>query len=115
MKDDPYNEAFFMAHEDDSIWLVTYADLMTILLVFFILLYALVYFEKEKFKDAVERIKVQVEQDAALIGLMELMGNPEKKDTQISIEDLMPMVPNISEENRAQNRRVEFVLEKKKN
>ncbi|MBU2454443.1 MAG: flagellar motor protein MotB [Proteobacteria bacterium] len=77
-----------MTYDDDATWLVTYADLMTILLVFFILLYTLSFFEKEKYRHAVETIKVQVEENENLIGLMELMEIPETADTRITIENI---------------------------
>ncbi len=77
-----------IADDDDSPWLITYADLMTILLVFFVLLYTLAFFEKEQYRHAVESIKVQVEADENMIGLMELMEIPERPDTQITIEDI---------------------------
>ncbi|MCP3873022.1 MAG: flagellar motor protein MotB [Desulfobacteraceae bacterium] len=87
MRDNSYNSTF-ITYDDDATWLITYADLMTILLVFFILLYTLSFFEKEKYRRAVETIKVQVEEDENLIGLMELMEIPEAADTQITIEDI---------------------------
>ncbi len=87
MRDNSYNNGF-ITYDDESTWLVTYADLMTILLVFFVLLYTLAFFEKEQYRHAVESIKVQIEEDENLIGLMELMEIPEQVDTQISIEDI---------------------------
>lgn len=90
MRDNSYNSGF-ITYDDDAPWLVTYADLMTILLVFFVLLYTLSFFEKEMYKKAVEKIKVQVQEDADLIGLMELMEVPETTDSQISIEDITGM------------------------
>lgn len=87
MRDNSYNSSF-ITYDDDATWLVTYADLMTILLVFFILLYTLASFEKEKYRQAVDDIKVKVEQGQNLIGLMELMEIPQTADTQITIEDI---------------------------
>ncbi len=87
MRDNTYNSTF-ITYDDEATWLVTYADLMTMLLVFFILLYTLASFEKEKYRKAVEDIKVQVEQGQNLIGLTELMEIPETADTRISIEDI---------------------------
>lgn len=84
---DHYNSSF-ITYDDDATWLVTYADLMTILLVFFVLLFTLSAFEKEKYKHAVETIKVQIEESENLIGLMELMEVPETFDTRITIEDI---------------------------
>ncbi len=87
MRDNSYNSGF-ITYDDEATWLVTYADLVTILLVFFILLYALVSFQTEKYKHAVETIKIQLKDTNALIGLMELMEIPESADTQIAIEDI---------------------------
>ncbi len=90
MRDNTYNSGF-ITYDDEATWLVTYADLMTILLVFFVLLYTLAFFEKEKYKNVVETIKVQVKENAKLIGLMELMEVPENMDTKITIEDITGM------------------------
>lgn len=87
MRINPYT-SMFATYDDDATWLVTYADLVTILLVFFVLLYTLSFFEKEQYRKAVETIKVQVEENENLIGLMELMEIPETADTQITIEDI---------------------------
>ncbi len=87
MRDNTYNNTF-ITYDDDAPWLVTYADLMTIMLVFFVLLYTLSFFEKEKYKRTIETIKIRVESNENLIGLMELMEIPESVDTQITIEDI---------------------------
>jgi len=87
MRDNTYNNTF-ITYDDEATWIVTYADLMTILLVFFVLLYTLAFFEKEKYKNAVEAVKVQIDKDANLIGLMELLEVPETMDTKITIEDI---------------------------
>lgn len=87
MRDNTYNSGF-ITYDDEATWLVTYADLMTILLVFFILLYTLASFEKIKYRQAVDEIRVHVEQGQNLIGLMELMEIPESADTRITIEDI---------------------------
>ncbi|MCD4720978.1 MAG: OmpA family protein [Desulfobacula sp.] len=87
MRDNTYNSTF-ITYDDEATWLVTYADLMTIMLVFFVLLYTLSFFEKERYKRTIETIKIRVESNENLIGLMELMEIPESVDTQITIEDV---------------------------
>jgi chemotaxis protein MotB len=87
MRDNSYNSGF-ITYDDESPWLVTYADLMTILLVFFVLLYTLAIFEKDKYRKTMEDIKVKVKEGQHMIGLMELMEVPKDMDTQISIEDI---------------------------
>lgn len=87
MRDNTYNSNF-ITYDDEATWLVTYADLMTILLVFFVLLYTLAFYEKENYRRAIETIKVEMKANEDLIGLMELMEIPETMDTQITIEDI---------------------------
>ncbi len=74
--------------DDGAGWLVTYADLMTLLLVFFVLLYSLSSFDKERYKHAVEAIKIRIDQKSELVGLMELLEVPDSIDTKITIEDI---------------------------
>jgi chemotaxis protein MotB len=74
--------------DDEAPWLVTYADLMTLLLVFFVLLFSLSSLDKERYKSAVERIKVQIDQKKDSIALMELMEVYDNMDQQIIIEDV---------------------------
>ena len=87
MRDNTYNNGF-ITYDDDAPWLVTYSDLVTILLVFFVMLYTIVSENNEKYKHAVETIQVQLKDTEGLIGLMELMEIPESADTQITIEDI---------------------------
>ncbi len=75
-------------NDDTPAWLLTYADMMTLLLVFFVLLFTLAAFEKEHYESAVESIKVKIKDEARLIGLIELMEIPETADKMITIEDI---------------------------
>ena len=90
MRDNSYNSTF-ITYDDEATWLVTYADLMTILLVFFVLLFTLAAFEKEKYKNTIEEIKILMKTNQKLIGLEELMEVPETMDTKITIEDITGM------------------------
>lgn len=74
--------------EEDSPALTTFADMMTLLLVFFILMYAMHYLETEKFKAAVARIEVTSQQDGEQVSLLDLIeaqlgGDP------ISLEEVV--------------------------
>ena len=40
-------------------WMVTYGDMMTLLLVFFILLYTVFYFQTESFKRDLAKIEIE--------------------------------------------------------
>ncbi len=73
---------------EETSWLIVFADMMTLLLVFFILLYTLSSFETKKYKSSVNRIKQELENNLELTAFEELMELPETLDTQIIIEDI---------------------------
>jgi len=74
--------------DDELGWLVTYADLMTLLLVFFVLLFSLSSLDREKYKSTMELVKVKISEDANMMSLLELMEVPDSIDTKITIEDI---------------------------
>ncbi len=88
MREGQISDALISGNHETTEWIVTFADLMTLLLVFFVLLYTLSSFKTHKYEAAVEKIKTNIENDADLTGLMELMEIPETADTQITIEDI---------------------------
>jgi len=69
-------------------WIVTYADLMTLLLVFFILLYSISSLNLEKFKRAIQSIQFSLGETHPRVGLVDLVNVPESKDQNFVIEDL---------------------------
>jgi chemotaxis protein MotB len=76
--------------EDDSTadWIVTYADMVTLLLVFFILLFSISSLNLEKFKHAIQSIQVSLGEKNPSIGLLELIEAPAVQEEKISIEDI---------------------------
>ena len=52
-------------------WLVTYADLMTLLLTFFILLFSISSMNLQKFKQAIAAIQVSLGEKTAPVALLE--------------------------------------------
>ena len=48
----------FDDEEGGSAWVVTFADMMTLILVFFILLYTLADFEDQAYKELVESVQI---------------------------------------------------------
>ncbi len=90
MRDSSYNSKF-INDDDEATWLVTYADLMTILLVFFVLLFTLSAFKKEQYKNTIEEIKINIKTNQNLTGLEELIEVTENMDTKITIEDITGM------------------------
>ena len=77
-----------MDKAEGAAWLVTYADLMTLLLVFFILLYSISSLNMEKFRNAIESIQVSLGETNPRVGLLDLVNVPEAKDQNFVIEDM---------------------------
>ncbi|ACN15952.1 MotB2 [Desulforapulum autotrophicum HRM2] len=74
--------------DDEAGWLVTYADLMTLLLVFFILLFSLSNIDRERYKAAIETVKLKINLQKDPIGMIEFMEIPDALNTKITIEDI---------------------------
>lgn len=74
--------------EEEKGWLITYADLMTLLLVFFLLLYSISSLNMEKFKRAVESIQISLGETHPRVGLMDLVNVPEAGEQSFTIEDV---------------------------
>lgn len=86
------NESLF---EDETAmdWLVTYSDLMTLLLVFFVLLFSLSTFNVEKFKEILESIRVNPGHGEPTSSLLEYMEIPDIMQTELTIEQLTGLKP----------------------
>jgi len=87
MRDTSYNSAF-ITYDDEASWLVTYADLMTLLLVFFVLLYSLAFFEKKEYETTLADVKTAAKSHPEFNGILEVIGDPDFLDKKISLEDL---------------------------
>ncbi len=72
MRNTTYDNSF-ITYDDESTWLVTYADMMTLLLVFFILLYTLASYEMDGYKASLKEIHAKSDQKEKMSKLMELM------------------------------------------
>jgi chemotaxis protein MotB len=73
--------------EDEAIWLVTYADLMTLLLVFFIIMYAISSINLLKFRSVLASIQFSLGEKNPGIGLLEIVKT-EQLDKKVSLADL---------------------------
>ena len=71
--------------EEQAGWIVTYADLMTLLLVFFVLLYSISSLNFEKFKEAMASIQVSLGETAPPVRITELAKDSKQA---FSLEDL---------------------------
>ena len=83
----------FDDEEGGSAWVVTFADMMTLILVFFILLYTLADFEDEAYKELVESVQV-IDGDGSQISVIDFATqrgrNPEPLQ---AVEDMLGMNP----------------------
>jgi chemotaxis protein MotB len=73
---------------DTTDWIVTFADLMTLLLVFFVLLYTMSSLNMEKFKRAIKSIQINLGETNPTVGLLELVKLPETANSRFVIENL---------------------------
>jgi chemotaxis protein MotB len=95
-----------LEEEPSGGWLVTYADLMTLLLTFFILLFSISSMNLEKFKQALAAIQVSLGEERPPVQLLDIMDEPPesialaqkggdagagsaRKEQKIALEDLI--------------------------
>ena len=88
MSQDKPSNADIIEEEEQSGWLVTYADLMTLLLVFFVLMYAISSLNLAKFKQTVASIQVTLGETRPAINILEIIRDPIETDQKVSLEDL---------------------------
>jgi len=79
-----------LVEEDDSnSWVVTFADLVTLLLVFFVLLFALANADKGKYESILTDLNITVDHGGAHISLIELIHNEMLGNQEVSLEELI--------------------------
>lgn len=79
-------------------WMVTFADLVTLLLVFFVLLYSISSVEKEKFKSVLSSIQIALNQSTPSAGQIIIQ---QVVDTDNKIEPIVPK-PGMQEHQNKQ-------------
>lgn len=81
--------------EEDSVseWMVTYSDLVTLLLVFFVLLFSLSTFNIEKFKEILESIRVNPGKGEPTESLLQFIEIPDVLNTELTLEQLTGLKP----------------------
>jgi chemotaxis protein MotB len=67
-----------LEEEPSGGWLVTYADLMTLLLTFFILLFSISSMNLEKFKNALAAIQVSLGEESPPVQLLEIVDETKR-------------------------------------
>lgn len=87
-------ERFPLEDEDEkNAWIVTFSDLMTLLLVFFILLYSISTLNEAKFKKAITSIQISLGEKAPPVALMNLIDNDSNGSKMVSLEDVSGLRP----------------------
>jgi chemotaxis protein MotB len=83
----------FGDEEGGSAWIVTFADMMTLILVFFILLYTLADFEDDAYKELIESVQV-VDGDGNQISVIDFATRKGRNPQPLSVvEDMLGMNP----------------------
>ena len=83
----------FVDEEGGNAWIVTFADMMTLILVFFILLYTLADFEDESYRELVESVMV-LDGDGAQISVIDFATRKGRNPEPLHVvEDLLGMNP----------------------
>lgn len=77
--------------EEQSTWIVTYADMMTLLLVFFVLMYSVYYIDTEKFKAAVTAIEVKDSKTGTTMTVMEY-AQLQQGEKDVVLEQVLGLV-----------------------
>ncbi|MDY0132104.1 MAG: OmpA family protein [Desulforegulaceae bacterium] len=78
----------FLEEDNDLGWIVTFSDLMTLLLVFFILLFSISNLNKNKFESALESIRMSLNSKMVPFASIEVLEVPETLDKNIRIDEL---------------------------
>ena len=85
--------SMFEDEEGGNVWVVTFADMMTLILVFFILLYTLADFEDTAYREMVESIEV-VDGDGNQVSVIDYATRKGRNPEPIKmVEDLLGMNP----------------------
>ncbi|MCP4876685.1 MAG: OmpA family protein [Gammaproteobacteria bacterium] len=83
----------FDDEEGGGAWVVTFADMMTLILVFFILLYTLADFEDEAYKELVESVQV-IDGDGNQVSVIDFATRKGRNPEPLkAIEDMLGMNP----------------------
>jgi len=83
--------------EGAPLWMVTYADMVTLIMTFFVLYYSIASMNMQKFKEAI------IGEEQASIGLLELLDSAELKETiqeltQQKSDDILSEMSEVAED-----------------
>jgi chemotaxis protein MotB len=84
----------FEAEEGNARWLVTYADMMTLILVFFILLYTLNKYEEESYRSLIETVQV-IDGEGNQVSVIDYATKQGRRPEPLQvIEDMLGLNPS---------------------
>ena len=87
------NMAFQLDEEDGNVWIVTFADIMTLILVFFILLYTLANFETTAYRNMVDSVQI-LDGDGHQISVIDYATSQGRNPEPLQIiEDMLGLNP----------------------
>lgn len=78
----------FLENDEGPGWIVTFSDLMTLLLVFFILLFSISSLNQKKFEKVIESIRISLQSEFTPAAMMEVLEVPDRLDKNIRIDEL---------------------------
>lgn len=97
------SKRILIEESDSGGWIYTFADLMTLLLVFFVLMFSLSSIEKEKFQEAVRSLNMAFAGETGANSVIDLPHEaPVKSEVPEEIEEVLPAT-DIAEEQGEKN------------
>ncbi|PID78051.1 MAG: hypothetical protein CSB21_01940 [Deltaproteobacteria bacterium] len=87
-KTKPEKNNDFLEEDNNSIWIVTFSDLMTLILVFFILLFSMSNMNKKKFEKIADSIKTSLKSDSSYEYKREFIEDYDRTNKRIRIDEL---------------------------
>jgi chemotaxis protein MotB len=89
LKRNDEESSYELLEEETGGWIVTFADLVTLLLVFFVLMFSISTMNLHKFKYAIKSIQLNLGEENPAVDLLEIITEPEPEKKKISIEDIV--------------------------
>lgn len=87
---------FFESESAGNAWIVTFADIMTLILVFFILLYTLSNFEDEAYREMIESVQV-IDGEGNQVSVIDFATRQGRNPEPLKqVEDMLGMNPSDS-------------------
>lgn len=83
------DSSYELLEEETAGWIVTFSDLVTLLLVFFVLLFSISTMNLNKFKYVIKSIQLNLGEENPAVDLLEIITEPGPEKKKFSIEDIV--------------------------